>query len=78
MSELDNLCRSIETEQNVVVWRRADNVGVAEQGKQLLAEIWPVVEKTESLIFKGFLAEEKQSLHLMLDRMINNLSQSKK
>lgn len=47
----------------------ADSCAITEQGKQFLAEIWPVVEQTDQQIFKNFSTQEKQQFADFLQRI---------
>jgi len=48
-----------------------DSFSITQQGKQFLAEIWPVVEQTDQQIFKNFSVQEKQQFGEFLQRIQN-------
>ena len=52
----------------------ADSCAITEQGKQFLAEIWPVVEQTDQQIFKNFSTQEKQQFGDFLQRIQHTCS----
>ncbi|TDO73410.1 TrmH family RNA methyltransferase [Halanaerobium saccharolyticum] len=49
-----------------------DEIEITEKGEELLAKLWPVIEKVENVILKGFTEKEKQHFKNYLDRIKNN------
>ncbi|MBM7624236.1 TrmH family RNA methyltransferase [Sporohalobacter salinus] len=52
-----------------------EEIEITKKGEELLAKLWPLLEKIENIILKGFTEEEKTELNNYLDRIKNNCLQ---
>lgn len=52
--------------------QHADTYSLAVQGELFLAQIWPIVEKTQEMILKDFNKQERDMLKDFLDRLQHN------
>ncbi|PXV62164.1 TrmH family RNA methyltransferase [Halanaerobium congolense] len=58
-----------------LIKNKYEEIEITKKGEELLAKLWPIIEKVENIILKGFTQEEKQRLNEYLDRIKNNCLQ---
>lgn len=58
--------------EDKLIKKEYEEIEITAKGEELLAKLWPILEKIENIILKGFKEEEKQELNAYLDRIKNN------